>query len=340
MRLGIAMVVALAIGLSGWSGVSRSIASSTLAHTAPYTIGLSDFFIGNSWQAENISLFNQACHSHPKLVKSCIVENANGSISAQIAQIQALISRRVDAILLDANSAAGLNGVVSRALAAGIPVENYDSIITGRATSKINTNQYQWGVLTGTWLVNKLHGKGNIIVLNGLAGNPTNNLRYAYAKQLFARTKGIHVLAVGYDLWDRAKAQADVSRMLDAYPKVDGVWSQGGAMTAGAIIDFQKAGRKLVPMTGEDYNGFLKLWIQNKSKGFTSLSPGQPNYLVTLAFYAALRALHGQHFKSAVNVPLPVITDQTVNRYYRSGKPVSYWVLDKLPMGEINKLLR
>lgn len=333
------IVVVLIAGCGGPSS-SGGASKGTTKASGPYTIGLSDFFEGNSWQAENVSLFQQACKAFGStVIKSCQVANANGSTSQQISQIQGFINKKVNAILLDANSATGLNNVVKKALDAGIPVLNYDSIITGPATSKINTNQYKWGVITGQWLVKQLHGKGNIIVLNGLAGNPTNNLRYAYAKKLFAQTPGIRVLAVGYDAWDQAKAQADVARMLDAYPKIDGVWSQGGAMTAGALIDFTKAGRPLVPMTGEDYNGYLNLWIKYLPKGFTSISPGQPNYLVTLALDAAVRELQGKKVAKVVNVPLPVITDKTVRKYYHPSKPESYWVLDALPNSTVNRLL-
>jgi ribose transport system substrate-binding protein len=326
-------------GPSGPSSAS-STGGTTAQHKAPYTIGLSDFFEGNSWQAENVSLFQQACNAYgQQIIKKCIVANANGSTEQQIAQIHSMINAGVDAILLDANSDTGLNNVVAQAMSAGIPVINYDSIISGKATSKINTDQYQWGVITANWLVNQLHGKGNVIVLNGLAGNPTNNLRYQYAQQLFAKTPGIHVLTVAYDEWDQAKAEADVSQMLDAYPKIDAVWSQGGAMTAGAIDSFIKAGRPLVPMTGEDYNGYLKLWLKYLPGGFTSVSPGQPNYLTTLALDAAVRTLQGHTVPAVVNVPLPVITDQTASQYYQAGKSDSYWVLDHISKADEDKLL-
>lgn len=329
-----------AAGCGGPTGAGSAKSDSQAAKSGPFTIGYSDFFVGNSWQAENVQLFNDACKQYGKtIIKSCFVENADSSTSQQIAQLQGMINEHVSAILLDANSSTGLNGVVQRALNAGIPVINFDSIITGQATSKINTDQSQWGTITGQWLVKQLHGKGNIVVLNGLAGNPTNNLRYEGAEQVFKATPGIHILQTVYAQWDQATAQSMMAPVLNAYPKIDGVWSQGGAMTAGAIIDFQKTGRKLVPMTGEAYNVFLKQWIDNKSSGFTSISPGQPNYLVTLSLSAAIRALRGEHVPAAVNVPLPVITDQTVQNYYRPDEPPSYWVLDKLPQAQVNQLL-
>lgn len=340
----IAVVVVVGLLLGACSGPSNSSESGSQASSAdkkgPFKIGLSLFFAGNSWQAETIQLFKDACESYgDSVISDCSVQNANQSTSQQIAQLQGMINQDLDAILLDANSATGLNGTVERAMDAGIPVFNFDSIITGDATSKINTDQGKWGQITGKWLIDQLHGTGNIIVLNGVAGTPTNNLRFQGAKALFKRTPGIKILSENNANWDQAKAQAVVSRLLNAYPKIDGVWSQGGAMTAGAMIEFQRAGRKLVPMTGEDYNGFLELWKENKSKGFTSLAPGQPNYLVTLSLEAAIRTLQGKTVPKNVDVPLPVITDKTVDRAYRPNKPPSYWTLDKLPQSKVDELL-
>lgn len=336
-------ILAGALALAGCGGPTAPGAAkpgSQAAKSGPFTIGFSTLFVGNSWQAENVQLFNNACKQYGKaVIKSCFIENADGSTAQQIAQLQGMINEHVSAILLDANSATGLNGVVRQAINAGIPVINFDSIISGQATSKINTDQSQWGAITGQWLVKQLHGKGNIVVLNGLPGTPTDNLRYEGAEQAFKANPGIHVLQTVYAAWDQATAQSMMAPILNAYPKIDGVWSQGGAMTAGAILDFQKAGRKLVPMTGEDYNEFLKLWIENKSNGFTSISPGQPNYMVALSLSAAIRTLRGEHVPAVINVPLPVITDQTVQQYYKPGEPSSYWVLDKLPQAQINQLL-
>lgn len=336
------------LALSGCSGVtsggSATSGSTTGSQTTgavkgPWKIGYSTFFEGNSWQAQNVQLFEKECKALGAKVSACTVQNANSSTSAQIAQIQGMINQGYNAILLDANSATGLNNVVKTALDKGVRVVNFDTTITGPATSKINTNQVEWGAITGKWLVDQLHGKGNIIVLNGAAGQPTGVARYQDAKALFAKTPGIKIVASAYANWDQATAQTAVAQMLNANPEIDGVWSQGGAMTAGAIIEFQKAHRKLVPMTGEAYNGLLKLWLANKDNGFTSIAPGQPNYLVQVSLAAAVKSLEGKSVPAAVNVPLPVITDKTVQDYVQPNKPDSYWVLNNLSTAKVDALL-
>jgi ABC-type sugar transport system substrate-binding protein len=70
-------------------------ASATTTAKAPYTIALSTFFEGNSYQAENVQLFLTGCKSQPKLIKKCFAENGNGSVSTQIAQLEGLINEHV-----------------------------------------------------------------------------------------------------------------------------------------------------------------------------------------------------------------------------------------------------
>jgi ribose transport system substrate-binding protein len=338
--LAAAGALAATAACGGPTAAGGNTKAKSVSKHGPLTIGLSTFFLGNSWQAETVQLFQDECKKlGSKVIKRCFVQNANSNTTQQIAQIQGMINQKVDAIVLDANSDTGLNAVIGKAMAAGIPVINYDSIISGTATAKVNTEQTKWGRITGQWLIDQLHGKGKIIVLNGAAGTPISSQRYAEAKALFAKTPGIKILQQVNADWDQAKAQSAVSQMLNAYPEIDGVWSQGGAMTAGAMIEFQKAGRKLVPMTGEAYNGFLKLWNDNKSKGFTSIAPGQPNYLSVISLDAAIRAARGQKVPANIDVPLPVINASNVASQYRADKPPSYWVLDSMSQADIDKLI-
>jgi len=82
--------------------------------------------------------------------------------------------------------------------------------------------------------------------------------------------------------------------LLAAHPQIDGVWSQGGEMTLGAMEAFQAAGRKMVPMTGEDNNGFLKAWQKLQPSGFTSIAVSKPTWISAEALRIAIDILQGK----------------------------------------------
>ena len=143
----------------------------------------------------------------------------------------------------------------------------------------------------------KMNCQGNLIVLDGVAGNSITEERFQGLEKAIKECSDpsqIKILARYPSDWAYDKGKLSTERALAAYPKIDGVWSQGGAMTQGAIEAFQAAHRPLAPMTGEDNNGFLKIWQKLKPDGFTSCAGSEPTWEGAIALVFALRALQGE----------------------------------------------
>ncbi|MGO4841497.1 substrate-binding domain-containing protein, partial [Rhizobiaceae sp. 2RAB30] len=121
-----------------------------------------------------------------------------------------------------------------------------------------------------------------------------------------------------------------VSNLLAANPEIDGVWSQGGAMTLGAIDAFEAAQRKLVPMVGEDNNGYLKRWSALKDKGFDSVAPSKPTWLGSESLKVALKLLNGEEVKKDDVFPVPMITDENLSKFVRDDLSDSFWANTRL----------
>ena len=73
-----------------------------MAKDGPYVIGLSNFSLGNSWRVQMVEEAKFAAAQQKDLVKQLIVTEAEGDISKQISDIEDLISKKVDAILITA----------------------------------------------------------------------------------------------------------------------------------------------------------------------------------------------------------------------------------------------
>ena len=89
-----------------------------------------------------------------------------------------------------------------------------------------------------------------------------------------------------------------------------------GALTAGAVTAFEKQGRALVPMTGENYRPFLEMWKQKKLTSWAT----QPNWLAAFAVYAAVKALQGEDIPRYIDVPLPAIDESNLDSYLARAK--------------------
>lgn len=304
-----------------------------------FVIGWSPLFLGNSWQTQNWALLQEVAKNNPD-VKEVVFANPDMNAENQANLVRNLIDKKVDAIIMQAVSPKALVPVVEEAIAQGIVVIMQDCMVdSDKVTSRVYVDDNEWSKKTGQWLVDKMGGKGKVVVLNGIAGNTTNQGRWGEAEKILKNTPGVEILAQANCDWEKAKAQSTVANWLNAYPVINGVWSQGGEMTAGTIDEFKKAKRPLVPMVGEAYNGFLKMWKENKSTGFSSIAPSLPCYNVQVSLELAVRALKKQPVPKTVVVPLPLVTDDNLDKYIKQDKPDDYWVFDKISQDEVNKMI-
>lgn len=286
----------------------------------PFTIGWADIYSVPTWMKETQGTIETEVDALKKqgLVSKLVVTDAQGDANTQIQQIQSMINSNVDAIILIAGSSSAPGRVIAAACAKGIAVINFDSLVdTDQVTAKINTNSSQWGAGAANWLVQALGGKGNIIVLNGPAGISVSDDRRKGAEPVLKAHPEVKILAETNTPYNVAPAQEAVTNLLFAHPDIDGVLSLGGALSAGAVLAFDKQGRTQVPITGENARQFLELW---KSKGLKSWATMQPNWLGAFSVYAAVQALSGKDVPAFIKIPLPVIDNANLDQYLAKAK--------------------
>jgi ribose transport system substrate-binding protein len=260
------------------------------------------------------------------------VFDANGDTATQIAQIQTMIDQEFDICLLIAGSATALDQVVESAHSAGVIVVNWDSTVsTDQLTAIVNTDQHQWGNMTAQWLVDKLGGDGQILAINGPAGISVSEARWGGAKEIFDANPGIEIVGTANIEYNEAPALTEMESLLAAHPDIDGVWCQAGAHASATVKTMQAMGMELVPVTGENYNAFLKLWCDLLDEGFSSFSTAQVNYMAVISLDLGIMALQGEPVPSYVDVPLPEITDENVCEWADEELPDDWYAIPAVP---------
>ena len=317
------------MGILSATAVVIAMASSALA-ADKYTIGYDNYFMGNSWSVQLAAEFKAEAERMADRVDVVYVES-EGKTEKQISNIEDLITKGVDAIITTPNSPTALIPVLKKARAAGIKVvllastiksQDYDALLT--------VDDVAIGTAGATWLVEQLGGEGKIIALNGIAGISVSDDRYKGAKAVFDANPGIQILSAVDASWDYAQGKLAVSNLLAANPEIDGVWSQGGAMTLGAIDAFEAAQRPLVPMTGEDNNGYLKRWKALEASGFTSIGAAKPTWLGSEALKVTVDLLDGKDVPRDTLLPVPTITEANIDDYVKPDLSDSFWASTRL----------
>lgn len=306
-----------------------------------WSVALVNFSLANTWRVQMQEEFIVECEKlvDEGVLSEYFVTNSNGDITKQISDMRDMITKDVDAILLAAASSTALIPVVDEAMEAGIKVISFNSgVDTDNVTASVLLDNFAFGATSAQYIVDAIGGSGKIIILNGIAGDQTCELRTNGVYSVLDEYPDIEILAETYCDYDYAQGKAAVESLLSAHPQIDAVLSLGGAMTLGAIDAFKAAGRPLVPMSGESNNGFMKVWAENLENGFSSVAPCSPPTISLMALDVALQSLRGEEFEKDQDVELLVVTDDTVLDYVRPDLSDNYWVPCNLPEETIQEL--
>ena len=330
-----------AVLVTGACGVDSAANTGSDTTTKALKVGWSTIYLAPSWMQQTLGMISDDVDKLKSAgtIASYETFNANGDTSQQIAQIRAMIQQKYDVILVDAGSSTALNPVLEQAVAAGIVVANFDSLVTTDKVIRVGTDQVEWGRMTAQWLADKLGGKGQIIAMNGPAGVSVSEDRWKGAEGVFQKYPDIKVVANVHSEYNLAPAAQAFASAYQANPTINGVFSQGGALSAAALQTLIKQNATLVPITGENYNGFLKMWADKKASGFSSIATAQPNYLGVIALQAAIAKAGGKKVPTDITVPLPKITDDNLDQFVKADQPDDSYPIQMIAQSEIDKLI-
>ena len=192
--------------------------------------------------------------------------NSGNDVSKQSQQLSNLIAERVDAIIINAASPTALNGIIAQGASRGILMVAFDNTVT--SPSALTVNGQSVGVTWAEWLVKNLNGKGNVVMVTGVAGTFDDEQRNKGADDVWAKNPGIKVVTRYNGKWDTTATQTNTAAILPSLPKIDGVWCQGGA--DGVMKAFIAAKRPLPPTAGTGENGFRKFMMGYMARRWTA----------------------------------------------------------------------
>ncbi len=255
------------------------IATQGQAQQKKFVIGVSNGFVGSEWRTQMLDNMQAVNKGYMKagLTADLVIQSADVDVQGQVQQVRNFISQKVDGIIINPNSATALNPVFKEAADAGIKVISVDQEVSAPTVVNVGIDQREWARNKMEWLAKALGGKGNIVIMNGIAGHPANEARVRGEQDVLAKYPNIKVLNNANGDWDHAKAQQVMSSILASQPNIDGVFTQDG-MGQGVLRALIAAKPKKMPIvSGEAYVGYMKLWkeIQKTNKNF--ISYGLPN---------------------------------------------------------------
>jgi ribose transport system substrate-binding protein len=305
----------------------------------PFKIGYSFHGGGIDFDIQAIAAFKWfAEKEYGSLIGNLYVTEAQFDVAKQQADVEDMIAKGVDGVIISPVSPSAEVSLINKLYDKGIPVVvvlgEYDG---NKYTAYRATDGREFGRAGAEWMVEQLKkkggsAKGNIICLHGVPGAAADVARWDRgAKPVFDKYPGIKVVAEGAGKWAYDEGKRVIQTLLAANPNVDGIWSCGGQMSLAAAEVCADKGLSKVLISGEDYNGFFKFWVKNKSKGFSSISPTYPSWIASTGMDAMIQVLLGQSVQTKMVFPPPTITDDTVAKFVMPDLPDTIWVSTALP---------
>ena len=173
--------------------------------------------------------------------------DAQHDIQREAFNIDTLVSRRVDALLVNVVDAKGSRAALKKAAAAGLPVLCFNSNVDSPKSLGIRAytgpQYYDQGVMAAR-VAGRLKPAGKAVIITGTPGySPTHDREKGFTDTLASESPGIQVLDIQTAHWMRENAQRLMSDFITRFGKeIDIVYSQDDNMTTGAVNALRTAG--------------------------------------------------------------------------------------------------
>ncbi|MGW2284288.1 sugar ABC transporter substrate-binding protein [Streptomyces phaeochromogenes] len=208
------------------------------------------------WETQDRRLLQERI---TELCDDCEVENANakGDVAIQQEQMDSMLTKGVDAIILVAVDARSLRPAVRKADEAGVPVIAYDRLAEGPIAGYASFDGEEVGRLQGRALLTAMGDRApddQIVMMNG---DPTDPNAVSFKKGALSVLQGRVKIGEAYDTlqWRTETAHMNMSAAIAALgvENIDGVYAANDGLAAGCISSL-KANKvaPLPPVTGQD----------------------------------------------------------------------------------------
>jgi ABC-type sugar transport system substrate-binding protein len=241
------------------------------------------------------------------------------NINKQISQMEDLIQKKVDGIILHPTSGSALIPTVQKAVKAGIFVSTEHAPLTSSIVPHIWEAPPEAGRLMGAILTMAIKGKGKVAALPGPPGQAEAMALWQGFSGYMKNFPEVKIVAEERGDVNVAVAMKSVEDILTAHPDVDGIYTWFEMMAQGAVQALKARGIKpgqvkiITAWVGPETLGIMKEgWIQYAL-------PGRAVEVGRTSVRNMAMMLKKQKVPMIVDVPMIAIGAEEVDRFDRSG---------------------
>jgi ribose transport system substrate-binding protein len=235
------------------------------------------------------------------------------NVDRQISQMEDLIEKKVNGILVDPADDKALVPVVEKAVGAGIPVIGYGTpISTPKISSWGGSSHKGIGIAIGNWLVENVK-EGTIVAEPGPPGAFWSTQRYEGFKEAIAKDTKLKIIGEKWTDSDRNAGLTTTEDFLQRFPDLNIIYTGSDFQGAGACDAIKAVGKagKIINVTAvlsTDAERYLR-------EGVLTMTEAQQTVLIgTTDMDLLVHVLNGETVPKGVEIPTISVTKPNVDQ--------------------------
>lgn len=238
--------------------------------------------------------------------------------AAQLALLESWLTRDFDAFAVSPITPNNLNPALAKATELGIPIINVDELIPPDVAReagieievRIASNNYQAGALAGRYMLEHLSEGAKVAVVEGISGNVSGTAR----RDGFVDTVtagGLALVASQPADWDRAKANAVTTNILQANPDLEGIYYANDTMALGGMEAIAAAGKEgeIIAIGTDAIPEAQQAVKEGRLTGTIAQFPYEMGYL---AIESAIKILEGRPVAEHIDAPIKLLLREDI----------------------------
>jgi ribose transport system substrate-binding protein len=287
--------------------------NSAMAESAGKTdivVGFAQDTLSNDWRLAQVKDIEAGLAPYKNI--RFVFTDGMGSTAKQIRDIEDMLASKVDILITSPRDVQAMTPIIRKAYRQGIPV-----ILL---TRKIDSDDYTTFIApddaeiarqAATYLAEQLHGKGKILMLQGVPSASTAIQRTNAFIEALHKYPGVTVSVIKTANYLRSDAIKAMEEVLYSGQEFDAIYAQSDSMASGARIALKKS--------GYDLNKIIIVGIDYISEAREAISNGEQRASFTYptcareAVKAVLAIVAGKNINKRVMVPSQRVTKENVS---------------------------
>ena len=226
---------------------NEGVAAGVYGNGEPITLAFSQVVMNHPVRINMVETFKSNCEKFSNV--TCYVTEGTGEVGVELANIESLVQRQPDALIISSLSGTAVYPGYEAVIAAGIPLLMNNSGIPDDTanipyTSFMSPDDWENGQLLGQYMADQLGGKGNILVIEGVAESSNYEFRLGGFMEVINKYPDIQIVGQQSGAWIRMPAMTAAVDLLQANPDVQGIYAMNDEMGMGVLAALRSAGRE------------------------------------------------------------------------------------------------